>query len=77
MKPEEEKALEHFIGTSQSKVVCSYVRDLKEKIKAELFTMEETTIEELKGRKIALEYLDRIIFKLSNETKEKQKNEYL
>jgi len=77
MKPEEEKALEHLVGTSQSKVVCSYVRDLKEKIKAELFTMEETTIEELKGRKIALEYLDRIIFKLSNEKTDKQPDNYL
>jgi hypothetical protein len=77
MKPEEEKALEHLVGTSQAKVVCSYVRDLKEKIKAELFTMEETTIEELKGRKIALEYLDRIIFKLSNEKTDKQPDNYL
>jgi hypothetical protein len=77
MKPEEEKALEHLVGTSQSKVVCSYVRDLKEKIKAELFTIEETTIEELKGRKIALEYLDRIILKLSNEKTDKQPDNYL
>ncbi len=77
MLPEEQKALENLIGTSQAKVMCSYVKDLKEKIKEELFNVEETTVEELKGRKIALEYLDKIILKLSNEKTNKQPDNYL
>jgi hypothetical protein len=77
MLKEEIKALEDFAGTSNANVVCSYLRDMKEKIKRELFETDEITIEELKGRKIALEYIDRIIFKLSSKKTEKQMSEYL
>ncbi len=77
MLPEEKKALENLVGTSQAKVLCAYINEIKERIKSEMFTLEDISLEELKGRKIAIGYFDRIIMKLSTEKKDKKKNEYL